>query len=365
AHTLPRSFDAILTNPPFAPVGPCAEDVSDGFESLRAAGNPAGLNMMWPFWELASNAVSDGGRVGIVLPLSSAYLRGSAPRAARSAVFKRGKWEMRFFDRAPDALFGDDVKQRVALAIRRPGPAGLLRTTAMRRWSSDRRAAVLGAGGDDGIDLPARAELVVKIGSEGERRAIERLHSLGATLADAASDIRMSSAAGLTRGEQAIAIAPTAYNWVGAYRDTLVASRARRAVAGKLLELVFADRTLADAAYATLASHVFLWWWRATGDLFHISRSTLTRAPFPLQLCDGPRLEGLAAAGRDCWRAARSAPVRSVNRGIVTVAYAPAADHETLEAVDDEVGRAFGLDQEFVRFVRNDAGRLRGAGRGA
>jgi N-6 DNA Methylase len=356
-------FDAILTNPPFAPVGACMDDVSNGFESLRAARNPAGLNMMWPFWELTSRAVTNRGRVGIVLPLSSAYLSGDAARAAREAVFKRGTWEMRFFDRAPDALFGDDVKQRVALAFRRPGAPGVVRTSGMRRWSANRRAAALRTDVQEGIDLPVQSDLILKIGSAVERDAVTHLQSFTGTLGDATTHMRLMSAIALDRSEQAIAIAPTAYNWIGAYRDNAIAVKARRAAAGKLVELVFADRVLADAAYATIVSRVFLWWWRITGDLFHISRSILLRAPFPLHLCAPEQLDRLAAAGRACWCAAQATPITSVNRGVVTVAYTPTADHEALDTADREVGVAFGLNPEFVRFVRDDAVRLRSAGR--
>ncbi len=362
-RSLPPRFDAILTNPPFAPVGSRAQDLRDGFESLRAASNPSGLNMMWPFWELVSRAVTSSGRVAIVLPLSCAYLSGNAPRAARRVVFERGTWEMRFFDRAPDALFGDDVKQRVALALRRPGTPGLLRTNAMRRWSAARRATVLASAAGEGVDLPVQAELVLKIGSMVEREAMERLRSLAGTLADAAIHVRLRPATALAHSERAMAIAPTAYNWIGAYRDNAIAREARRAVSGKLVELTFADPTLADAAYATIVSRVFLWWWRATGDLFHVSRSTLLRAPFPLHSCTGEQLDRLATAGRACWRAAQDTPVASVNRGVLTVAYTPATDHEALDVADREVCAAFGLSPTFVRFVRDDAARLRSAGR--
>lgn len=355
-------FDAILTNPPFAPVGPLAEELSDAFASLRTASNPAGLNMAWPFWELVSRAATDDGRVGIVLPLSCAYLTGEAPRAARRVVFERGTWDMRFFDRAPDALFGDDVKQRIALAIRRPG-AAIVRATRMRRWSSDNRARALSQAGES-IELDAPADLVLKVGSSHERDAIDRLRSLSGTLGQAAVDVRLTAAGGLDPSECAIAVAPTAYNWIGAYRDNAIAHEARRAGTGKLLELVFADVTLADAAYATLASHVFLWWWRATGDLFHVSRSAVANAPFPLHLCTPAHLSRVAAAGRACWKAAQVDPITSVNKGVVTVAYTPAADHEAVAAVDFELGAAFGLGARFVRFVREDAARLREAGRG-
>lgn len=360
---LPTHFDAILTNPPFAPTGAHSDQVTDGFASLRVARNPAGVNMTWPFWELASRAVTLDGHVGIVLPLSAAYADGDTPNAARDEVFTRGAWELQFFDRAPDALFGDDVKQRVALAFRRPGAAGSIRTTQMRRWSVDRRAAALETRPNAGIDMPVRSGRVLKIGSVVERDVVERLRSLAGTLGGAAGCVRLASATELDRSRRTIAVPPTAYNWIGAFRDTAIAAKARGHAAGKLVEITFATRAFADAAYGIVVSHVFLWWWRATGDLFHMPRTALIQAPFPIHQCSSDRLDILAEAGRKCWRVACENPVTAVNRGVATTAYRPTTDCDALEAVDRAVGEAFGLAPEFVQFVRHDADRLRIAGR--
>jgi hypothetical protein len=320
--------------------------------------------MMWPFWELASRAASSRGRVGIVLPLSAAYVDGDIARAGRTAVFANGRWELRFFDRTPDALFGDDVKQRVAVAVRREGAPGLVRTTALRRWSADRRAAALsGEEAGDGIDIPYAPGVVLKIGTATELEAVEHLRSLGGKLGDSTTAARLASAAELAVGERTIAVAPTAYNWIGAFRDTRVAVDARRCAAGKLAELTFATEQLADAAYALSVSHVFLWWWRASGDLFHVPLAALAEAPFPLARCRPEQVETLARAGRLCWQAALGVPVTAVNKGIATTAYRPDADCEVLALADNALGRAFGLGPEFVHLVRHDAERLRTAGR--
>jgi hypothetical protein len=359
----PPYFDAVLTNPPFAALGTCTDRVRNGYRSLRAARNPTGVNMMWPFWELASRAVTRGGRVAIVLPLAAAYANAGSPRAARKAVFDRGKWEMRFFDRSPDALFGDDVKQRIALALRSPGTSTLIRTTAMRRWSADRRAAALAPDDCEGVHLKVSDGPLLKIGSTAERDALAHLQSWEGTLGEAASRARLVTADKLDRGQRVVAVAPTAYNWIGGFRDTAAARDARRHAAGKLAELTFPSRVLADAAYGVIASHIFLWWWRATGDLFHVPLTALTHAPFAIHKCAAGRLQALAGAGRQCWLSARETPILAVNKGIATVAFSAAAESDALELADHAVGAALGLTSEFVQFTRNDAVRLRSAGR--
>jgi len=359
----PTEVGAVLVNPPFARAGASGAALTAGYRSLEAAKSPHGVNLAWPFWELAARMAGGDGRVGIVLPLSIAYRDDAVARAARGAVLARGHWELRFFDRAPDALFGDDVKQRVALAIRRPGDPGTLLTSRLRRWSSEGRAAALGDGAET-VATTAGAGVVAKIGSPVEVAAIDRLRGLGATLGDGLPAARLSAPDDLdAAAASSVVVAPTAYNWIGAFRDPAVARDGRRLAAGKLVELQAESQVMADALYGLLASRLFLWWWRATGDLFHVTLGTVTGAPFPLHSCDRDAVERLAAAGRSCWSEALSMPVTSTNRGVETVAYAPAANSRALADADAAAAAAFALPTRFVRLVQEDAQRLQLAGR--
>jgi N-6 DNA Methylase len=358
---LPATFDAVLMNPPFARAGSAPSHLVGSFESFRAAANPAGVNLAWPFWELAAGVVSSKGRAGVVLPLSIAYLDGPVARATRGRVLSRGEWDLRFYDRTPDAVFGDDVKQRVAIAVRKPG-RGTVRTSAMRRWSADRRAAAL-AGGAEGVRVPSGPGVVLKIGTLDEAKAVGHLRGLASTLGDAAAHVRLVAQRDLASDPEVVAVAPTAYNWIGAFRDPAVAKEARGTAAGKLIELRMPSAVLADAAYGLLASRVFLWWWRVVGDLFHVTRTTIADAPFPLHRSAAAALDDLARGGRDCWARALAEPVAATNRGVKTISYAPPGSAAELDVVDRAVGAAFGVGEGFVRFTRQDAERLRLAGR--
>lgn len=362
-RVLPDEFDAVLMNPPFAKVGGAATPtLAATYKSLQAAPRPGGVNMAWPFWELASRIVSEEGRAGIVLPMSIAYRDDAVARASRGAAFSRGRWELRFFDRAPDALFGDDVKQRVALAIRREGAPGTLLTSRLRRWSVESRPTAL-AESPNTVVTSAGEDVVPKVGSALEAATIVHLRGLGATLGDGLKSARLSAAADLDGGEVSVIVAPTAYNWIGAFRDVTVARLSRRHAAGKLGDLAATTPTMADAVYCLLASRLFLWWWRAVGDLFHLPLGAIVRAPFPLHLSGPGAIERVAGAGRRCWSAALTAPITATNRGVKTVAYAPPPDSAALDAADQALGTALGLSDEFVRLIRDDAERLRTAGR--
>ena len=64
--------------------------------------------------QAADNAAS------LVVPLSIAYHQRADYAGCRQAmVIKGGKWRFAFFDREPQALFGEDVKTRNAILFRR------------------------------------------------------------------------------------------------------------------------------------------------------------------------------------------------------------------------------------------------------
>ncbi len=357
----PCQFDAVLMNPPFAGLGRPPANVVAAFQSVQAAAEPARVNMVWPFWELATKLAHGQGRVGVVLPLSVAYLTSPVARAGRRAVLADADWEFSFFDRTPDALFGDDVKQRVVLAVRGASGQPAVRTSALRRWSADRREEALAR--TKSVVRPPGEGIILKIGTEAEARAIDFLQGAGETLGDSWSSSRLVSPNLLDPSCGAVAVAPTAYNWIGVYRNTAIAASARASTAGQVAELRVESAATADALYAVLVSHILLWWWRATGDLFHVPLAWLRRAPFPLHRCAAANVDRLREAGRGCWEEALKTPVASTNRGVTLVSYRPVEDSLALARADDAVGRAFGLDEGFVRFTRDDARRLRIAGR--
>jgi hypothetical protein len=360
-------FGCVLTNPPFAPTGERAGRRSArDYRTLSAAANPAGVNRAWPFVELALRAVGERGRIGVVLPLSLAYRRDAATAELRRLMAAGASWRLRFFDRAPDGVFGDDVKQRICLATARSEGPGRIATSRLIRWSSARRDRVFrpGAGafrdggGSDGAPL-------AKIGTTLEADVLRRLEGFERTLGDGLVEARLASAAALPgRCASAVAVAPTAYNWIGVYRDLELARAGRRAAAGKLSLLVSAGRREADAIYALLASRVFLWWWRARGDLFHVPLGALTGAPFPIDAVQRPALDALAGAGRGLWRRARRSAVSSTNRGVAVTAYRAPLLAAEIATADRAVVDAFGLPGRFARFASAEATRLAEAGRG-
>ena len=146
--SLASGADIVIGNPPYARIGPRddAAALERRFESLSAgavAGSdyfPVFVEMMWQFARPGRSAS------GMVVPLSLACSRRSQLGTVRRAIAASGgRWRFAFFDREPHALFGEEVKTRNTIVLRRDcsGDAGsataTIETGPLRKWTSRQR----------------------------------------------------------------------------------------------------------------------------------------------------------------------------------------------------------------------------------
>ena len=173
---------AVVGNPPYSPLGH-RPDI--GAFAARAAGfggvavSPS-TSAFLPFMELMWRLAQGKARAALVVPLSLAYNTTQPYQSVRRAIAAaEGTWTIRFFDRTPDALFGDDVKQRAAIVFRQPAKGLRLRTSGLIRWTSRQRSSLF-----DGLPEPVEcppidiAKGIPKLGANWE---LEDLRALAAT----------------------------------------------------------------------------------------------------------------------------------------------------------------------------------------
>lgn len=350
--------ELVVSNPPYARMGTaCAELHADRFGIFGSAPPTPATNTYLPFLELGMRLVDPAaGAMSFVVPLSLGFDSGKHATALREMFQERGGgWDFRFFDRTPDALFGDDIKTRNCVVTWHANGRGIA-TTPLLRWTSRTRSEFMS-------NPPPVTEIteeisagVPKVGSVSEAGLHGHLgawvHRLGSVC-----DMRTESPESLAFLGQApvVAVAPTAYNWLNVVREpALLTSYGHDASSGYTV-LKFASDSHADAAYAVLASRLVFWLWRSQGDGFHVTNAFLRSIPWPeppadqlaLDRSGSPATGPLAELGRALWLAASSEPVRSVNRGRTSIAFPGTVDERLISRLDHALFRCFDVPERF------------------
>ena len=312
AVLFPEAADdlAVIGNPPYARLGE-RSDLAELGRQLAVLGDAdptAGTNAFIPFLEYLLLDSGAQRTSSYVIPLAIAYNTTSVHVAARKAIQgSSGRWTFRFFDRTPDSLFGDDIKQRTAIVVREPASRSSVRTTGLQRWTSKRRHELF-RDQQDPVDLGPMdiTPGIPKIGQPWETILLQTLRSTQARM----SDTLASSAA----GSALIEVGTTAYNRLAVYRGGGVTSRVDANTFSA------SDDERADWAFAVLQSSLVYWLWRVQGDGFHVPRGWLLSIPLSWtgSLEDGK----LAALGNMAWQDALLHPSVATNAGTSTTSYA-------------------------------------------
>jgi hypothetical protein len=347
------AFSAVVTNPPYAPLGKRddLDSLAVRFDCLARSVGPA-TDIYLPFtefcWRLAAEA---SGRAAVVVPLSVAFSQRPATRDLRHQIaMSSGSWTLSFYDRTPDALFGDDVKQRAAI-LRFDGQSdngASIRTGPLRRWTSRNRHKLFIR--EPGVSVSANelGRVIPKMGTVVERDAYRTLRSRVATLETSILQIGRCTSSITETEPSELLVAGTAYNWISA------ALGAPARVSGidvtsrsPLHRLRFGNQADAELAYALLSSRLVYWLWRVEGDGFHVPRWFLAQLPISLDSFANDDAVRLSSLGRDLWDAVSIEPVVSRNGGSTSVSFDPSADGDTLGVIDATLCRALALPAGF------------------
>jgi hypothetical protein len=346
---LAAGADALLTNPPYARLGDSAERtrLAKRFASFSETAPTSSSNIYTTFVEMAWRLTrQDAGTASIVVPLSIAFHSGHQYRALRSAMTDQsGTWELGFFDRAPDALFGDDVKTRNAIATYRAGKRGL-RVTGLLRWTSKTRRGFLRHL--TSVEAPSNIESgIPKLATRAEAELFSTLkHRSGQLAHDVIRSTSVPPAAEVAEAwPDSVFVGPTAYNWFNCLRDLGPALSAGHDACGAFLALRFADKRMADAAYALIVSRLTLWLWRVEGDAFHVPRSFILGLPVRLGVFPDAAVDEISELGRQAWVRSTAQPIVAVNKGNRTVAF-PAVDDGLVSPIDETIAKALDLSEQ-------------------
>ena len=321
--------DVVIQNPPYAP--PTAHPAF----LLRHFGDSP--QSMFPlFLRAGLHLVKADGQFAAVVPASIVNSGVSSIKRARAALAAAGgEVEILSYDRAPDGLFGDDVKTRASIVFADLSKAPSLRLGPLQRLTSRRRSEQFTRG----ISVPHSvdelyADQPAKVGTPEDMRLLHAVRGCQGRVAHLLLDVRQRPLPEAPEDEQTLVMAPTAYNWLNVHLSPRAAVGAGHDASNPYLVLRAASALHRDAAYAALSSRVTFWCWRTFGDGFHVNRPLLAQAPAP-HLDDLSNMRRLAKLGQELWERSSSTPVASRNGGRTSVAFPPGSTPGTLELVSE------------------------------
>lgn len=362
---LAERFDVIVGNPPYAQLGEDADltDLSSRFLTYRSA--TYSTNAYLGFVELLCSQLRPEGAGTLVVPMSIGYgSTGPVRRLREVAMQSRGDWIFEFFDRTPDALFGDDVKQRTAIVTRHATDGRRLVTSPVMRWTSSNRQGLFDR--IPRIELGAHSFLdgVPKVGSRAQASVFRSLRLNSESLGSHLIGMRRVNAAEADGKERSLYVAGTAYNWLNVYRTPAsITAGVDSPTTSPLSELTLGTSEEADAVYAMLSSRLFFWLWRVEGDAFHVPNGWIQGLPVKGLLRNSLVTSRLAELGRLLWTAVVGHPVTSVNGGKTTLSYCPHACSDLLDLVDRTLLDAMEIPQGFAEELAVFISELTTAGR--
>lgn len=359
-------FDLLVGNPPYAALGESSADikVAGRFASFAGISLSGTENICTPFIELMWRLTRPGRNAAtLVVPLSIAYSQRNQFQQCRNAMsYSGGEWFCSFFDREPHALFGEDVKTRNAILIRREaastpkrGEAATIHTGPLRKWTSRTRGSLF-----DSIAFMALGPLPVtagipKLGDSSQVTSYNRLQSqafkgepLWAKICKAA----LSETADRNRSSR-VYVAGTAYNFLNVFRSLSTDNAAHNSLSESGVHCVeCASEKLAKVTFAILSSRLVFWLWHVEGDGFHVSRGLLEKVPFGMNSFTEAQLSALGQLGESLWQDLQQHQIVSVNKGKTTFAFRPLACEALRDEIDSILIKAAGLPVSFQSTLR-------------
>jgi len=266
----------------------------------------------------------------------------------------------------PHALFGEDVKTRNAIILWNsadsiPG----IQTGPLRRWRSDDRAAMLAEIAYTPVSTPLVSVVsgVPKFHGSLQAEVWDKISAIKQRLSGLVATSGRANLASISTGtSRDVYVAPTAYNFLGLARPiTLALAPGEVLSENPLHKLCCGDTTVACAVYAALGSNFAYWWWLTTGDGFHVNRATLLNMPIGFDTHDGDLFDTLGTLGGTLWEASCLQPIRSVNKGRISLAFTPDIASEQRCSIDQYLCAAMGLPGCFVDELASFTETMQGA----
>jgi hypothetical protein len=342
-------FTCIVSNPPFGRLPKNRENSEDlGPLNCFTFGMRQEPSPKWQypkFVEGLYRLAQRGGFGAIVTPLNLAYgrefsgLRATIERAPRRSTFA-------FFDRSPDALFGDKVKTRNVVLLVEPPERNEAEiwTTQLLRWTRKGRPNLWRRIQPTQLPKAGIRAYVPKLGSRIEVDCWKSLRTKSNTLRSAIAD---SPAERLL--DAAVYVNATAYNWLPAFR--YVPASAAAVASPSMRTYYFRTAVEADIVYSCLVSSLAFWLWTVESDGFHVTDGFILGLPFVPDIFSGRDAQLLSGLGQAHDLAIKNNPTIKSNAGLRVLNFNRQSAAHISHQIDEVLARALDLPPAFLELV--------------
>ena len=364
-------FDVVIGNPPFVEY----VTVKDRYEvapyDSEFRGTPKIIrpygyrtfdcgNLYAFFVERSLKLLKADGRLGIILPMSALCTQRMLPLLDLFRHSCSRLWVSNFGWR-PSKLFGDVNRAiSIVLARRGDGPTRIFTTTYIKWYSTpiDERLTLFDGLRHQETHFSPFGHLIPKVGSSLEEEILRKVCGAGARIADIISK------------------KPT--NFILYYRNTgglywkiltdfqpefYIGNQKKRSSSSRESHLYFKNRSDLQLAAAVLNSNLFWWYYTITTNCRDLNPFDLENFPIKRQL-DSNVQNSLVDLAQELMTQLKETSVfkERKHKGKQKVRYQefrPRLAKETIDSIDRELARAYGLTQNEVEFLINYDSRFR------
>lgn len=370
-------FDHIVMNPPYAKIQ-VDQHIKANWHSYSGVALGGMADTQLGFTEMLWKFAGQESRSVAVLPLSIGTNTTKAYKSLREGLLTSvGQKDFLFFDREPQALFGEDIKTRNVVIVRQSGfdVQNSLRTSRLLKWTAPQRTSIFTRNRAVPVDTNLCHSFIPKVGSPGEAKLYKSLQATQVKLTaarykPALQRMMLEEALSSDLNQETVLISATAYNFINCfYSDALPAIAAQDYSRSPINALVFPRPSDASAAFSILSSRLCFWLWHVEGDGFHLTSDFLQRLPIWAVMRDEGVHRKLVTLGSQLWLEAQRYAVRSINGGKQTYSFHAGHSHSLTLEIDRLLSDALQLGHEtselldeFVRSTVSIDGKCRARG---
>lgn len=360
-----RGFDHVVMNPPYATAS-MDESLQAVWHSYQAVTIGQSVDIHLAFTEMLWRFTSEKGVSAAVLPLSVGANTTKSYTQLRSELLRTsGTKEFLFFDREPQALFGEDIKTRnLILICHGPANATSVQTSRLLKWTAEQRPLIFSRDRLVKIDSPKSGSFIPKVGTRNEALSYSKLTSPEARLAAVSfvpriGKISLDDALGPDSpiDGRTVLVSSTAYNFLNCFFiEGLPTNPSIPYSSSPVTSLRFECEWDAYTGFSLLSSRLCFWLWHVEGDGFHVTNEFIRRSPlWSVFRCEALK-NRLSEYGKSLWRAALGGRAGTINGGKQTYSFHTDYDHPIALDLELMVLEHLGLDNDFSRslseFVR-------------